>query len=254
MEGARWSFEDGKGDRALTKVQGELFRLFYSPFVVGTNSPIGIGLLVATKGKTARRGGRLLKREIRAASSRNKVTMQIQARASRGVKSRRVGGGSNFHETFSRMNEGRRVERLGVLGESLPIVDTFIFAARLLSAIFHCLPLWFHRPDLSRLLAPILIDRRSRVHSRRPTFLQEGLVAVVPPLFIPSSFPRVISFPATAKRFFRNFRNTLRGASLLPGRWKSRVVEPQMQLDSWLHEKNSAGWSIHRRFHRVHAL
>jgi len=41
-------------------------------------------------------------------SSRNKVTMQIQARTSRGVKSRRVGGGSNFHETFPRMNEGRR--------------------------------------------------------------------------------------------------------------------------------------------------
>lgn len=38
--------------------------------------------------------------------------MQIQARASRGVKSRRVGGGSNFHETFPRMNEGRRIERL----------------------------------------------------------------------------------------------------------------------------------------------
>jgi len=34
--------------------------------------------------------------------------MQIQARTSRGVKSRRVGGGSNFHETFPRMNEGRR--------------------------------------------------------------------------------------------------------------------------------------------------
>lgn len=58
--------------------------------------------------------------------------MQIQARASRGVKSRRVGGGSNFHETFPRMNEGRRVGRLRVLGESLPIVDTFIFVVPLL--------------------------------------------------------------------------------------------------------------------------
>ncbi|KYN02684.1 hypothetical protein ALC62_06484 [Cyphomyrmex costatus] len=89
----------------------------------GTNS------LVGPSRDEGENGGRLLKREIRAASSRNKVTMQIQARASRGVKSRRVGGGSNFHETFPRMNEGRRVERLRVLAESLPIVDTFIFVA-----------------------------------------------------------------------------------------------------------------------------
>ncbi|KYN16666.1 hypothetical protein ALC57_11175 [Trachymyrmex cornetzi] len=40
MEGVRRSLEDGKGDRALTKLHGELFRLFYSP-LAGTNSLIG---------------------------------------------------------------------------------------------------------------------------------------------------------------------------------------------------------------------
>ncbi|KYN39274.1 hypothetical protein ALC56_06351 [Trachymyrmex septentrionalis] len=40
MEGVRRSLEGGKGDRALTKLHGELFRLFYSP-LAGTNSPIG---------------------------------------------------------------------------------------------------------------------------------------------------------------------------------------------------------------------
>lgn len=111
----------GQGDR-INEVQGELFQLFYSP-LVDTNSLIG--------GENGG-GGRLLKREIRAASSRNKVTMQIQASASRGVKSRRVGGGSNFHETFPRMNESRRVRRLRVLGKNLPIINTFIFVALLL--------------------------------------------------------------------------------------------------------------------------
>ncbi|EGI64379.1 hypothetical protein G5I_07184 [Acromyrmex echinatior] len=40
MEGVRRSLEDGKGDRALTKLHGELFRLLYSP-LAGTNSLIG---------------------------------------------------------------------------------------------------------------------------------------------------------------------------------------------------------------------
>ncbi|KYQ60127.1 hypothetical protein ALC60_00533 [Trachymyrmex zeteki] len=124
------------GDRALTKLHGELFRLFYSP-LAGTNSFIGSSRDEGER--EGENGGRLLKREIRAASSRNKVTMQIQARASRGVKSRRVGGGSNFHETFPRMNEGRRVERLRVLGE--PTYRRHFYFRRFSPAIFHCLPL-----------------------------------------------------------------------------------------------------------------
>lgn len=137
------------------------------------------------------------------------------------------------------MNEGRRVERLRVLGESLPIVDTFIFAAPLLSAIFHCLPLWFRRRPFAR------SSRSYSYRSRVRVILQDvspggtrGLVSRYP-----TRLSRVIWFPGTAKRFFRNSRNTLRSASLLPGRWKSRADELQMQLDSWLHEKNSAGWS-----------
>lgn len=121
----------------------------------------------------------MLKREIRAASSRNKVTMQIQARASRGVKSRRVGGGSNFHETFPRMNEGRRIGRLRVLGESLPIVDTFIFVVPLLRDFPLSSPLIpRRRPRLPfHTLLSLFLYRSSPSRECITTFLWEELVA-----------------------------------------------------------------------------
>lgn len=98
--------------------------------------------------------------------------MQIQARTLRGVKSRRVDGGSNFHETFHRMNEGRGAERLRVLAESLPIVDTFIFVASLLCDFPLCFPFWFRRrpcPRVSRVLLvpPLSIVLLSQMHLRR---------------------------------------------------------------------------------------
>lgn len=185
--------------------------------------------------------------------------MQIQARASRGVKSRRVGGGSNFHETFPRMNEGRRVERLRVLGESLPIVDTFIFVVPLLSPRFSIVFPSDSSPStssaISRALRSSLIDRRSlslSFASASTTFLREELVASRPRYPIAPSSPRDLISGYREEVFPKFSKYTSRRDLFF--RRKSRVVESQMQLDSWLHEKNSAGWSIHRRFRWVHAL
>jgi len=151
--------------------------------------------------------------------------MQIQARASRGVKSRRVGSGSNFHETFPRMNESRRVERLRVLGE--PTSSTLLFSSLLLRDFPLSSPLIpppsaerrRPRPPFCAFFSCLSIVAFSRMHAQRfsrrnswpryPTILHLALVW----------------FPGTAKRFFRNFRNILRGVSLLPGRWKSSVVK-----------------------------
>lgn len=78
---------------------------------------------------------------------------------------------------------------------------------------------------------------------------------------------RYPSIPSPSARFkyreeiFRGyFEILLASRENLLLRWRKsrkreseRIVESQMQLDSWLYEENSVGWSIYCRFRRVHS-
>jgi len=228
-------------------VQRELFRLFYNPFSSARINPPG-----SSRCDEEGKGGRLLKREIRAASSRNKVTMQIQTGASRRRKKQTRRQRKQFPwniPPYEWRPEGWTTP--STRRESLSSTLSFL-------AIFYCLLLWFLRqPRLSICVffSPLLIDRNECIWRVPPRRL---FATPFPSLTFYLDFSLFLRFFMynTAKRFLlvlRNFRDTLRAATLLPGRWKSRI-KPQMRLDSWLRQENSIGWSIHRHFHRVHAL
>jgi len=231
-------------------VQRELFRLFYNPF-----SSARINPPASSRCDEEGKGGRLLKREIRAASSRNKVTMQIQTGASRRRKKQTRRQRKQFPwniPPYEWRPEGWTTS--STRRESLPIVDTFLPRDFLLSSTL--IPPPTTSIDLRVLLASSHRSEWMRLKSSSEKTFRYPLPFV-------NLLPWLLSLLAsrffmynTAKRFLlvlRNFRDTLRAATLLPGRWKSRI-KPQMRLDSWLRQENSIGWSIHRHFHRVHAL
>lgn len=160
--------------------------------------------------------------------------MQIQDwgdRPGRSVKSRRVGGGSNFHETFPRMNEGPE-DRTTSSTRRAYLSSTLLFSSLFFSVIFHCLPL--PRPlspvadsvDLAHRFAcsfrPYLLSIRHS-HASASTSLPAAAARAERSCYssLPSS-PHLIatSFVADSSRFylrvrrrrfprlFRNFRTT----------------------------------------------
>jgi hypothetical protein len=102
------------------------------------------------------KAARLLKREIRAASSRNKVTMQIQTGASRRRKKQTRRQRKQFPwniPPYEWRPQGWTTP--STQRESLPIVDTFLPRDFLLSSTLIPPP----RPSICLFFSPLLIDR-----------------------------------------------------------------------------------------------